>query len=158
MFETDLTVTAISKDPDLWYLAAPLIYSNATVRITIPRGFITDLASIPHVVDWLPFLDRDGPSRRPGGLHDGVYSLGRERGKDWADALLREACLAEGMNAWQADAYYDAVQRFGADAWAQDAREGTAGAITSGDFYTQQYFDDWKAAGGTIFTPLGDPR
>jgi hypothetical protein len=133
-------------------LAQPLIFTSATVRIVIPRGFITDLASIPHILDWVPFLDRDGLSRRAAGLHDGMYSLGRERGKDYADAMLRAACLSEGMRPWEAACFYQAVQRFGRPAWDDDARAGTFGVITSGDFIDIQSFEDWKAAGSTIFT------
>jgi hypothetical protein len=70
--------------------------------------------------------------------------------------MLREALISDGMPAWQAATYYQAVHRFGASAWNADAREGTFGMITSGDFIDQKSYDDWKAAGGTIFQPIGD--
>jgi Protein of unknown function (DUF1353) len=139
-------------EPDFWYLDSPLIYVSATYTITIPVGFVTDLASIPHALDWIPFLDRDGFSRRPGCLHDGIYNLGRIKGKDFADGVLREACLAEGMSAWEAWCYFKGVQWFGASAWDKDAHHDTYGAIASGNFIDKAHFEAWVAAGASIYS------
>ena len=150
-FLTDLCLKALT--PDLWALESPLIWEDADRgRITIPAGFITDLASVPHWVDAIPFLDRTGRSRRPGALHDGIYALGRIRGKDWADHTLEAACLAEGMHPRQARCYYLGVHWFGASSWAQDAREGIYGGIVSGDFMTDRAYRAWIGAGASIFS------
>lgn len=138
--------------PDLWYLDGPLIWKDAEVTITVPVGFLSDDASTPKFLDAVPWLDRQGLSRRPGLAHDALYSLGRSRGKDWADKMLQAFCLAEGMNAFQAACYYQGVHLFGASSWAGDARLGTAGAITGGDFIEQKYYDAFLRAGGTIYS------
>jgi hypothetical protein len=151
MFRTDPALVPIVSKPDLWWLESPLIYMSMGGLIVIPEGFISDDASVPHFLDWIPFLDRTGLSRRPGLLHDGLYSLGRERGKDFADAMLREACLSEGMTRFQADLYYKGVHWFGSSSYAKDARAGTFGKITSGDFITENFYRDWMESGATVF-------
>src|SRR5450755_3258623 len=103
MFRTDPGLISILASPDLSYLDSPLIWRDSDITITIPAGIITDDASILKVLDWIPFLDRQGLSRLPGRGHDGCYSLGRSKGKDWADMMLERFCLAEGMNQFQAN-------------------------------------------------------
>src|SRR5450631_596028 len=151
MFQTDPGLISIVTAPDLFYLDSPLIWRDSHVTITIPAGFISDDASIPKAMDWVPFLDRQGLSRLPGLAHDGIYSLGREKGKAWADMMLEQFCLAEGMNQFQAGCYYQGVDLFGQSSWDKDARVATFGAITSGDFYTGTYYRAWLAAGSTIY-------
>ncbi len=144
-------IVPIAAEPDLFYLDGPLVYRDGDLTITIPAGFITDDASVPKAVDWVPFLDRQGLSRRPGLLHDGIYSLGREKGKDWADGMLERACIAEGMSAWQARCYYLGVHMFGASSWAKDAAGGKVGA-DSGDFISAAYYQMYLAAGASIYS------
>ena len=155
MFLSELEIQALT--PDLWALTAPLVWEDDTGRLEIPKGFITDLASIPHVIDWVPFLDRTGLSRRAGALHDGLYALGRERGKDWCDTMLKLALEAEGMKPWQAKAYWSAVHYFGSPSWTSDAREGVFGglAIVSGDFSNASDYAAWIQGGRTIFKLKG---
>ena len=145
MFTTNVGLIPIPDHPDIWYLDASLTWVDAEVRITIPAGYITDDASVPKFLDWVPFLDRQGLSRRPGILHDGIYGLGRERGKDFADGILRAACLSEGMSAFQAACYYQGVHLFGTSSWAGDNR------VTSVDFVANIFYRTWLANGATIY-------
>lgn len=151
MFTTDPGMVPMTDHADLWYLDGPLIWVQPMLTITIPAGFISDDASIPHMLDWIPYLDRSGPSRRPGILHDGIYSIGRERGKDFADSILEVACMAEGMSAGEAATYHDAVHYFGQSSWDKDARVGTQG-VSSGDFITTAAYEAFKTQGGSIYT------
>jgi hypothetical protein len=154
MFITDPAVVPISTSPDLWYLSDPLVWKEPGMTITIPAGFISDMASVPKVLDWIPFLDRQGLSRRPGLAHDGLYALGRSHGKQWCDLMLEQFCISEGMSGAQAHAYYLGVHWFGGYAWACDATEGivSRGPITSGDFISQSAYDAWVASGRTIYS------
>lgn len=143
MFTSDLNLIAIAGRPDLWRFGAPLVWEapaspglNAET-ITVPKGFITDLASIPHALDWLPNFDRTGLSRRPGALHDWLYGGDRTRGKDYADAVLRAALLAEGMSAVGAFEIWFGVSKFGRPAWDGDDKD-----LREDHFYTPE---DWKA-------------
>jgi hypothetical protein len=142
MFQTDPGLVPIPFAPDLWFLDQPLVWrGDDDLVITVPVGFISDDASTPKVLDWIPFLDRQGLSRRPGLAHDGLYSLGRTKGKAWADMMLEQFCLAEGMNQFQANCYYQGVHLFGDLSWTQDAREGDNKSVSAGDFVTAEL---WK--------------
>jgi hypothetical protein len=149
MFKSDPGLVPIPNRPDFWILDRPLVWTQAGLVITIPLGFITDDASIPKFLDWVGFLDRQGLSRRPGLLHDGLYAIGRLRGKDWADSVLREACRSEGMNAFQSTCIYQGVHLFGNSSWNADARYTGADA-NPGDFVDA---DTFKMLTGTA----GDP-
>jgi hypothetical protein len=121
MFQSELNLIAIDGRPDLWRFGAPLVWALETGdAITVPIGFITDMASIPHGVDWLPNLDRTGISRRPAALHDWLYGGDRTRGKDFADLTLRAALISDGMGDFGAWEYYTAVHRFGQSSWDGD--------------------------------------
>lgn len=147
MFRSELNLIAMDGRPDLWRVAAPLIWESAGQRVTVPVGFITDLASIPHLIDWVPDLDRDGLSRRAAVLHDALYALGRERGKDYADSLLRAALIADGMGNIGAFEYWYAVHAFGQSSYDSDAHPQNG----SGGFYTTA---DQAAYCGTLFSSI----
>lgn len=127
MFKSPLNLVANVARPDFWFLAAPLVWESPTLSITVPAGFRTDLASIPHFLEFIPALDINGRSRRPGVLHDWLYGGARWFGKTAADAMLREALLAEGMTPDGANAIYEGVHLFGEEAWAEDGTESLAG-------------------------------
>ena len=109
--------------------------------ITVPKGFITDMASIPHLIDWLPNLDRTGLSRRPAALHDWLYGGDRSRGKDVADKTLRAALLAEGMSPVGAYEYWLAVSKFGRSSWDGDNKD-----LRQEHFYTPEDFVAYSAS------------
>jgi hypothetical protein len=139
MFLSPLVLQA-DIQPDRWILAAPLVWEDpAFGRLEAPVGFITDLASTPFHVD------DNGPSRRPAAMHDALYKLGRERGKDWADQFLRRAILFEGGGYFRAQAYYLGVHWFGGSAWVQDGLMPPSAS----DFDTPSHFLAWQLATGT---------
>lgn len=137
MFKSDLDLIVIAGRPDLWRYGAPLVWDAGAETITVPKGFITDMASIPHSLDFLPNLDRDGLSRRPAALHDWLYGGDRTRGKDYADTTLRAALKAEGMGNIGSYEYWYAVHKFGQGAWDSDNQ-----VLRAEHFYT---LDDWHA-------------
>lgn len=92
MFLTSLDLRA--AEPGEWILIAPLKWARSGVKLTVPAGFITDLASLPRLVR--PVLDRNGLSRRPAVLHDWLY-CSKQGSRADADRLFRKALKAEGM-------------------------------------------------------------
>lgn len=88
----------------LWALTEPLAYwpSNGREPIIVPRGFVTDLASIPRPLwSWLP---PDGPWAKAAVIHDFLYftqgygvwkchdtTLRRRYTREEADWILRDA-------------------------------------------------------------------
>jgi hypothetical protein len=139
------------KQPDMWACDAPLIYEYGTITITIPKNCTTDFASTPKVLQFIPFLDINGDSRLPGALHDGIYRLGREKGKDFADLVLYAACLDMGFKKWQAGAYYQAVHRLGTSAWDGDGQMPNYGNAAS-RFVAQADYDAWVKSGASIYS------
>jgi hypothetical protein len=135
MFLSDLVLVANAYRPDFWYLDAPLVWDGNGLQITVPAGFRTDLASIPHFLEFVPDLDVNGRSRRPGALHDWLYGGARWIGKAAADDLLYQALLAEGMGVDGARAIYEGVHLFGDSSWRDDGAESLAGMFRSNDDY-----------------------
>lgn len=142
MFHSELNLIAIDWRPDLWRFAAPLIWSDKTsADIVVPQGFITDMASIPHLIDWLPNLDRTGLSRRAAALHDWLYGGDRTRGKDFADLTLYTALQSDGMSKVGAWEYYTAVHRFGQSSWDGDNQD-----LRQEHFFTPADFQNYTAS------------
>lgn len=95
---------SIRDGRSLWGLSEVLVYwpSNDDKPIIVPRGFVTDLASIPRPLwSWLP---PDGPWAKAAVIHDFLYytqgkgvwkchdtTLQRTYTKEEADWILRDA-------------------------------------------------------------------
>jgi cytochrome oxidase assembly protein ShyY1 len=120
-FHTFLEVRE-AESPDSWVLIAPLIYeTGAGEKIIIPRGFITDLASIPQALRSL--IDVNGISRSPAVLHDYLYCL-QDREREPVDALFVEALYSRGATRLQAETYYFGVRIGGQCGWDNRAGHG----------------------------------
>lgn len=92
-FMTPLDLRAYK--PDEWVLLLALIYlAKDGKRYIAPRGFITDLASIPRLLRAL--FDINGQSRAPAVLHDFLYCMHYTTRAE-ADALFLEALEAAGV-------------------------------------------------------------
>ena len=89
-FSTHLDLRA--TNPGEWQVISPLVYTSKAGRVWIvPKGFITDLASIPRTARIL--IDRNGSSRPAAVLHDYLYATGAV-GRVEADSLFLEALEA----------------------------------------------------------------
>lgn len=116
MFTTPLDLRA--QLPGRWVLLRDLIWHDEQ-RITVPAGFVTDLASIPR-----PFrgvLNQNGNSRRPAVLHDWLYST-QTLSRAAADGIFRTALIAEGMGRIGATVYWAGVRAGGWVAWGGKSR------------------------------------
>lgn len=111
--------------PGEWVLLRPLTFRAADGRaFTVPRGFVTDLASIPRLVR--PVLDRNGRSRRAAVLHDFLYVLQPVSRAD-ADELFDEALESDKEPWWSRTAMYAGVRLGGWLYWNQRASGGFDG-------------------------------
>jgi hypothetical protein len=111
---------ADGKDDGEWLLVAPLVYQSdvASMTLTAPVGFSTDLASVPRlpVVFWLC----GSTSNEAAVVHDYLYrSKILPRAK--ADAVLREASAVTGVAAWRRGLMWAGVRLFGWHAWRADS-------------------------------------
>jgi len=112
-------ILEVSK-PGQWVVYRPLVWQFPkdtlprllTRRITVPAGFVTDLASVPRFLRDRRAFDVNGASRRPAVLHDFLYATGMG-GKAFADDVFRLALRSEGVGAINAWAFYQAVHWFG---------------------------------------------
>jgi hypothetical protein len=100
-----------------WEVYLPFTYiAKSSVGFTVPAGFVTDLASIPRMLQWLPHLHPNGRCRRSAVLHDWLYQE-KYSTRQGADLIFREALQAEGLSERTATVYYWAVRLFGGKAW-----------------------------------------
>lgn len=122
----DLLEVSPLADGQQWRLNEPFRYRSTLLMsgrednvVTVPGGFITDFASIPRFIQgMLPPWNRYGPAAI---VHDWLY-WSRERPREVADAILREAMSLLGVDGQTIDLIYGAVRTFGASAWSDDGR------------------------------------
>lgn len=136
----------------MFALDGPLVFKTKSgIIITIPKGVMTDFASIPKILDWVPWLDINGTSRLAGELHDGGYKLDKTKGKDFWDSILMEACLDLGMSSFQAKSYYYGVHFGGASSFAADQADPDYGSPRA-HFVSKETYDAWVASGSQLYS------
>jgi hypothetical protein len=139
MFKTGLFLEALPR-VDNWVVTSELVWEDPVFGlVTVPRGLLTDLASVPYIARWVPQLDPAGLSRRPALVHDAAYARLFGWSKDKCDQFLRAALLAEGASSRVANVFYDAVHLFGESAWNSDA------GPTQSHFVIPGSYEAWRA-------------
>lgn len=104
-------------EPKEWVVIAPLRYEDKAGTIyEVPKGFITDLASIPAAIQLLPGFNVNGKSRRPSVLHDWNY-CSQKMSRRAADDLFLECLLSESILKPLARTYWLGVRAFGWHYW-----------------------------------------
>lgn len=106
-FLTDLRVKSLNDRE--WLLLDDLVYASDVMGglITVPTGFITDLASVPRLP--LAYLLAGGKANRPAVVHDFLYvELIGTRAQ--ADAVFLEAMEVDGQSWWRRRLMYTAVR------------------------------------------------
>lgn len=145
-FATPLDLTLLRERPRLWRVDSPLLYrtplvpavvsSSGAARINrmgviiVPRGFETDLASVPR----LPFawwLAGD-TALAPACVHDWLYAS-KLVYKPLADDIFAEAMKVAGVPAWRRFLMATAVKYFADSAWHRNAtaRQESAARLLS---------------------------
>lgn len=124
--------------PDEWVVLDPLITLRSNGinadKIIVPRGFITDLASIPRV--FRGAFNVNGLLRAPAVIHDWLYCSQRYSRAE-ADTILMEAMEARGMDKATRYAVYAAVRTFG---WRYYNKRKAALGLNAEDFVKPGYF------------------
>jgi hypothetical protein len=111
-----------------WIVREQLTYRIGISQdaVTVPVGFVTDLASIPPALQ--SFIQQNGPSLLPAVVHDYLYwkqTCTREQ----SDRILRLAMIEHAVPERQRMAIYEAVHWAGMFAWDENARNRQAGLI-----------------------------
>ena len=104
-------------DASHWRLVHELRFDSAVLgaRIIIEAGTVTDLASVPRIP--LAYWLTGDTGRKAGVIHDHLYHT-HIGGRPVADAVFREALVAEGLPAWRVWLMYSGVRVGGWVAWA----------------------------------------
>lgn len=91
---------ADDTDSGVWLVAQPLIYASDVAKsvIIVPRGFRTDLASVPRVP--VVYLVTGGVGTTAAVVHDWIYASGQFSRK-MADDVFHEACGVLGVPGWR---------------------------------------------------------
>ena len=108
-----------------------VLVQDATINgVTIPAGFLTDLASIPR---WAaPWIDKAAwPWIQPGVLHDWRYASQTIK-RSHADEEMIELCAEVDAPLAASCAMWLAVRLFGWSAWRRRAAEGADARILKG--------------------------
>lgn len=87
------------------------IYINGKL-LKVPKGFVTDLASIPRIF-WSFDSPFNGKYMSAAILHDYLYACSIAHSRQEADRILYSAMLAEGSSKWTANKFYFAVRTGG---------------------------------------------
>ena len=115
MFKNKLKIEAVEKE-DSYLLTSRLSYiTNLGDKITVPKHFKTNFASVPRVAK-VYIDDDDWQIRAPSVIHDYLYSaesieLGFTRKQ--ADEVLLEAMMGLGMRKTKALLIYFVLRLFG---------------------------------------------
>lgn len=95
-----LILEAADEDGGKWRVVEPFYYDSDVANrvITVPAGFLTDLASTPRI----PIIYEvcGNVATKAAVVHDYLYTSGRES-RAIADAVLREAAALAGVTWWQ---------------------------------------------------------
>ncbi|APB98500.1 DUF1353 domain-containing protein [Polynucleobacter asymbioticus] len=105
-----------------WKVLNPLVYQSDLLgtTLTVPAGFVTDFASVPRIpIAFWFFGDR---ANQAATLHDWLYTTDSKlthpvRDRETADAILKEASLAQGVPTWVAYALWAGVRIGGESHW-----------------------------------------
>ena len=116
-FVGDLVVKLTLDSADsLWELVEPLSFQSdfAVQTFTAPAGTKTDFMSVPRIAGVYDVLGNR--CIRAGTVHDWLYQS-HVVDRETADNILREMCLVDGMNQYEADGCYLAVRLGGESHW-----------------------------------------
>lgn len=111
------TITQLSSEPPIFMVAHPLTYKldGTDVQIQVPKGFVTDLASIPRALWWWQ-APHEG-TLAPAILHDYLYWV-QTCSKDEADAVMYLAMEEVGIVGNDLKAIYAGIRTpLAEDSW-----------------------------------------
>ena len=115
-----------SADGRLMVVVDEVSFTDKAGRVwTVPAGFETDGASIPHALWALVGSPFTGRYRAAAVFHDCAYrTLGVT--KEEGDAMFLEAMLECGCEPWRAELIHEAVRRAGFESYAAAQRSAAA--------------------------------
>ena len=112
-------------DGENFELLADMVYyvRDSPDSLVVPRGFVTDFASIPKELQ--SFISLHGRHILPGVIHDYLY-WEQICSREQADRIFLIAMEEMGVS-WKREAMYHAVDKFGVGAWKDNRDDREAG-------------------------------
>jgi len=100
-----------------WILKEEYKYEINGFVIIVPKGFITDLASVPRIL-WV-FFPPFGKYTRAAIIHDYLYSELNDTfiNRYWADKIFIFIMKEHGVSTYRRVSMYRAVRMFGEPSW-----------------------------------------
>jgi hypothetical protein len=111
IFKSKLELTNDPDSDNLWVLVQDFEVDIDGVRLTVPRGFETDLASTPRFL-W-PIFPPTGRWDEAAAIHDYLYHVAARNQRQYADEILYNAMIACNVPLWRAWSMWAAVRLFG---------------------------------------------
>jgi hypothetical protein len=145
------------KDP-MYFLLKPISWTPNFVKtskmaeVMVPKGFVTDLASIPAL--FYSWLRPDGNYAYAAIIHDYLY-WEQSRPKEQADEILKSAMEDLQVDHSKIVAIYSAVSLGGGQAWDQNKRlkaEGEKRILRKYPPNAGISWEEWKKRPG-VFSP-----
>lgn len=141
----------------IYFLTAPISWKpnpgqERYKAVTVPKGFVTDLASIPSI--FFSALRPDGEYAYAAVIHDYLYWT-QTRSRDEADDILKLAMEDFMVGTVKISAIYVAVRLVGKAAWNDNADRKTEGEkriLTRFPQDPRTKWEDWKQRPG-VFAP-----
>jgi len=111
-----------------WIVKEPLTYRVGISQdsVTVPRGFVTDFASIPPALQSI--IQQNGPNLLPAVVHDYLYWK-QTCTRAEADQIVLLAMTENKVSVRDREAIYGAVRAAGIFAWIDNARDRAANRI-----------------------------
>jgi hypothetical protein len=120
------------SDGSNWMLQSPLVHEigkDSPYIVIVPRGFVTDFASIPKPLQILrgslPIAFRYGNAAV---VHDYLYWR-QDCTREQSDNILEIAMMEAGVSLLERKLIHEGVRQFGQSAWDGNRRERQAGLM-----------------------------
>ena len=141
----------------IYFLTAPISWipnpgQERYQAVTVPKGFVTDFASIPRIF-W-SVLRPDGEYAYAAVVHDYLYWI-QTRSRDEADHIFKMAMEDFEISALTVGAMYRAVRVGGGSSWdgnAQKKSQGEKRILAKFPQDPRMKWEDWKQRPG-VFAP-----
>lgn len=98
-----------------WITTCRHRFANGLFTMEVPKGFHSDLASVPGPLLWL--FGPNGRHQRAALFHDAGYHFQPVANRSAIDELFRTIMLADGVPYWKAWLMWAAVRCFGSRCW-----------------------------------------
>lgn len=151
MEKTQLKFNTFKQD-EKYVLAEEYIYSINGYEITVPKDFLTDLASVPLALR--VFFPKDGEYTPAAIVHDFLYSKFNDTGinRELADKIFLFIMKELKVAKYKRNVMYKAVRIFGELAWQKKLKnEGySKKAVVDNTKEARAYYKKWEQILGKI--------